>query len=161
MQDVIVFNQVSARDLNTIHRERERRHKEIYVVVLERIYSRIKRCASVGMSTCWYETPEVIFGYPMFDVDRCIRFSMRHLTMNGFKVSRLNNKFLDICWSPTPPRSTNNQTVNNNRVMIAAPPPTTTTTYHAAPGDMIVSVKRRPRAIGTFASHNIIPDFSH
>jgi hypothetical protein len=102
--DVIVMNQVSARELNTVHRERERKHKEIYVVVLERIYSRVKRCASVGMRTCWFEMPEVVFGYPMFDVERCIRFAMRHLAMNGFRVARIANsehdKVIDISWAP-------------------------------------------------------------
>lgn len=102
--DVIVMNQVSARELNTVHRERERKHKEIYVVVLERIYSRVKRCASVGMRTCWFEMPEVVFGYPMFDVERCIRFAMRHLAMNGFRVARIasanHDKVIDISWAP-------------------------------------------------------------
>eukprot|EP00798_Chlamydomonas_sp_ICE-L_P010943 gene10943-17057_t len=101
MQDIIVMNQVSARDLSTLSKERERKQREIFVVVLERVYSRIKRCASVGMWTCHFEMPEMVFGYPMFDVERCIRFSMRHLVMNGFEVSHVNStKMVDISWMP-------------------------------------------------------------
>eukprot|EP00798_Chlamydomonas_sp_ICE-L_P003049 gene3049-13068_t len=46
-------------------------------------------------------TTEVVFGYPMFDIERCTRFSMRHLVMNGFEVSRVNaTKTMDISWLP-------------------------------------------------------------
>eukprot|EP00798_Chlamydomonas_sp_ICE-L_P017312 gene17312-23621_t len=51
MQDIIVMNQVSAKDLTTLSKERERKQREIFVVILERVYSRIKRDNTTSTSS--------------------------------------------------------------------------------------------------------------
>lgn len=100
--DIVISNQITAKDLNFMAQMRETKHKEVYVIILERIYSRIRRCASVSMTNCKYEIPEVVIGHPMFDVERCVSFVIRHLVMNGFEVSKtFGFKFLiDISWEP-------------------------------------------------------------
>ena len=178
MQDIIVMNQVSARDLTTISKERERKQREVFVVVLERVYSRIKRCASVGMYTCHFEIPEVVFGYPMFDIERCIRFSMRHLVMNGFEVSRVNaTKTMDISWLPhDKSKASFRHEIRPNTVNL--PSSTTQKQFRGTSSrdvrpipsvvhgdnDLILSIKRRPiesqqpfRCIDSFVPHNIFP----
>lgn len=101
---VAVLNQITAKDLNYMSQMRENRHREVYVIILERIYSRIRRCSTVSMKECTYDIPEVVIGFPMFDVDKCTRFVVRHLVMNGFEVSRTAGfiRTLDITWAPEP-----------------------------------------------------------
>lgn len=100
MRDITVFNEITAKDLDILVRTREQKQREVFILVLERIYSRIRRCAFVSMSDCRFDFPEVVYGHPMFDIDRCIKFATRHLVMNGFNVSRTlgSQRSIDIMW---------------------------------------------------------------
>eukprot|EP00798_Chlamydomonas_sp_ICE-L_P013310 gene13310-19152_t len=121
---------------------------------------------------------EVVFGYPMFDIERCIRFSMRHLVMNGFEVSRVNaTKTMDISWLPHDkskasfrheirpttvnlPSSTTQKQFRDTSSRDVRPIPSV---VHGD-NDLILSIKRRPiesqqpfRCIDSFVPHNIFP----
>ena len=92
-------NQVTVQDLRSAIRERSERHRACFVAVLDRCYARIRRCASVSASRpsrsldpkplqCTFDVPRFIPGFPLYDVDKCLRFVSSHLTRSGFRVER-------------------------------------------------------------------------
>jgi len=133
MRDITVFNEITAKDLDILVRTREQKQREVFILVLERIYSRIRRCAFVSMSDCRFDFPEVVFGHPMFDIDRCIKFATRHLVMNGFNVSRTlgSQRSIDIMWGASAIAAA----ANAQKMIQPAP----TTTNRSLPGAVHVS----------------------
>ena len=91
-------NQITVYDLYNTMRERQQRHNECYTIVLDRVYCRIKRCASVNRYTCTFEVPQIIVGKPLFNVESCLRYVMHNLTSNGFRVRYSFPRTLDISW---------------------------------------------------------------
>lgn len=171
MRDITVFNEISAKDLDILVRTREQKQREVFILVLERIYSRIRRCAYVSMTDCRFDFPEVVYGHPMFDIERCIKFATRHLVMNGFHVSRTlgSQQSIDIMWGKSAINNKANQqnTINNNTVhnnTRISWPNNNNTNDNNNNDDLLVSVSRRKgrspsphRTIDSFVPRNIIP----
>lgn len=175
MRDITVFNEISAKDLDILVRTREQKQREVFILVLERIYSRIRRCAYVSMCDCRFDFPEVVYGHPMFDIERCIKFAIRHLVMNGFKVSRTigSHQSIDIMWGASAIAATKrdqglpiagskqqHSTTNVEHPVDRSMVPTST----KYDDDMLVSISRRKarspsphRPIDSLVTRNIIP----
>jgi hypothetical protein len=163
---VSVTNQITAKDLNYMSRMRESKHKEVYIIILERIYSRIRRCSTVSMKNCIYDIPELVVGHPMFDVDKCTRFIVRHLVMNGFKVSRTAgfNRILDINWEPPTSINIINSTAKDNAYFIGQNPKFVPAMFNERSGydkevshgeaedQQILSFRKRPPQVGSVSS---------
>lgn len=166
MRSITVFNEISAKDLDILVRTREQKQREIFILVLERIYSRIRRCAFVAMSDCRFDFPEVVYGHPMFDLERCIKFAIRHLVMNGFRVSRTigSHQSIDIMWGASAIAATSKDralptTSDRNNIGDRLPQNTVT-----KDDDVLVSISRRNnrspsphRPIDTLVTRKIIP----
>ena len=181
MRSMLLVNQISAKDLNCMSKMRQTRHREIYTIILERIYLRIRRCSSVAMTSCLYDVPEIVFGYPLFDVEKCICFVIHHLVMNGYDVSRSigSPHILDITWvkleKVTPPadsmRMTNGGSEGGSRIFMAPNDYTRmnngSTHSPMLGGDHFMSIQKRSqdnrkghdgvRSIKTFVTHSIVP----
>ena len=82
-----VQNQITVLELRSAMRQREDNQRAGFAAALERCYSRIRRCASVGRNECAFSIPPAVLGLPLYDVDRCARFVVSHLTKNGFRVT--------------------------------------------------------------------------
>lgn len=96
---IMIANQISVREIHNSSKEKMNKHKEIYITVLNRIYSRIRRCASVNMDNCKYVVPEIVIGYPLFNTRKCIMFAAKHLQVNGFDVEIDHNmNLMNIYW---------------------------------------------------------------
>ena len=98
-------NHITVFDLYNGMRDREQRHYEAFSIVLERAYSRIRKCASVNRYDCVFDVPEIVIGKPIFDVNKCTRFIMNNLMHNGFKVEYVFPRYLNISWDVTGRRS--------------------------------------------------------
>jgi hypothetical protein len=85
---VLVENQISVVELRNTMNDRDDRHRDSFAVILDRCYSRIKRCATVGRGNCVFNVPHALPGHPLYNVDSCVRFVASHLLRNGFKVER-------------------------------------------------------------------------
>lgn len=86
LSTIRIENQVSVLDLRGAMRRKAERHRACFAAVLDRCYSRIRRCASVLRDECTFEIPLFLPGYPVYDVERCVRFVASHLAKNGFRV---------------------------------------------------------------------------
>ena len=82
------------------HRKRTFAQKGIDAV-LERCYTKIRlavRSRSTS-SSCVFEIPEFLFGYPMYDLTECVLYVKRHLETNAFKVSYFFPRLLVVSWA--------------------------------------------------------------
>lgn len=91
-------NQITVYDLYQATNERRRRQHECFVIILERCYNRIRKCASVSRSDCLFEVPEFILGKPLYNIDRCVRYVLTNLEGNGYRVTYVFPRFLHISW---------------------------------------------------------------
>lgn len=89
LSNLRIENQVSVLDLRSAMRIKSDRHRSCFAAVLDRCYARIRRCASVMREECTFEIPLFLPGFPVYDVERCVRFVASHLAKNGFRVERM------------------------------------------------------------------------
>ena len=87
MHPVRVQNAITVADLRASMRQREETQRAGYAAALERCYSRVRRCASVGRTECVFQVPHAVAGMPLYDVIKCANFVVAHLKKNGFRVT--------------------------------------------------------------------------
>jgi len=71
---------------------------DVFEKALDLCHRRIRLAAEYKMYNCFFQVPEVVLGYPMYDLNQCISFLMRELQNNGFEVKYYFPKFLYISW---------------------------------------------------------------
>lgn len=87
MQAIRVQNEVTVADIRVAMRQREDTQRAGYAAALERCYARVRRCVSVGRTSCAFTVPPAVLGLPRYDIERCARFVAAHLGKNGFRVT--------------------------------------------------------------------------
>jgi hypothetical protein len=87
MHPIRVQNAITVADLRASMRQREETQRAGYAAALERCYSRVRRCASVGRTDCVFHVPHAVLGLPLFDVVKCAKHVVGHLKKNGFRVT--------------------------------------------------------------------------
>lgn len=86
-------------DLHRSINEKKIKRTECFEKVLETCHKKIKMCAETSNKlNCFYEVPEYIMGYPLFDLNDCIMFIMDALNRNGFLAVYYFPKFIYISW---------------------------------------------------------------
>ena len=89
---------VKAQDLIKSQKEREK----IKYKTFSKIYSNIEKKISIASSSnfyyVWYEIPEFIIGFPLYNVTECKSFVIKQLQDNGFKVEEFDNNIILVTW---------------------------------------------------------------
>jgi hypothetical protein len=98
VRPVSVRNQLNVLELRSELRDREERQRSSFAAVLEQCYARVRRCASVARGDCTFEVPCMVMGLPLYDVERCVHFVLKHLAKNGFAVQYDGARLLQIAW---------------------------------------------------------------
>lgn len=98
VRPVSVRNQLNVLELRGELRDREERQRSSFAAVLEQCYARVRRCASVARGDCTFEVPCMVMGLPLYDVERCVHFVLKHLAKNGFSVQYDGARLLQIAW---------------------------------------------------------------
>jgi hypothetical protein len=101
---IIVPNEVTVLELQSMMRGRANRHRESFAIVLERCYTRIRRCASVRVTGCAFDIPAFVSGMPLYDFQVCKNHVVHHLIRNGFTVTHNGlggGNALNISWTPS------------------------------------------------------------
>jgi hypothetical protein len=78
--------------------ERHSRTVECYEKVLDICHKKIVLNSEKKKTRFFYEVPEYLFGYPVFDLNDCIKFLIDSLTKNGFLAVYYFPKFIYISW---------------------------------------------------------------
>lgn len=94
-------NQVNVVDLRKSMTTRKETRRTGYINVIERCYTRIKRCGSVGRLNCIFDIPNVIIGLPIYDIIECKDVLVDNLRNNGFYIQEdpLDVRRIFIGWS--------------------------------------------------------------
>ena len=74
---------------------------EIYKKVLTRIHKKIKMTARLKTDNthCFFLIPEMMFGCPRYDTQKCITFVIEKLVNNGFHLKYTHPNLLFISWN--------------------------------------------------------------
>ena len=74
---------------------------EIFNKLLLKIHTRIKHTSRQrnNMQFCSFVMPEVLIGYPNYNIAECITFIMDRLNTNGFLTRYIHPNLLFISWS--------------------------------------------------------------
>ena len=94
------MSMINIDELNKINEDRNKRRLEIYDKVLKKCHKRIKTIAYSprGGTFCFYIVPTFIFGIPIYDMNTCIVYMVKHLVKNGFEVNYTHPNLLYISW---------------------------------------------------------------
>ena len=94
----------NAREIASSIQERSRYTKH-FEKALELCQIHIDIAARMNQSSCFFEVPEFIFGYPLYDINSCILFITQKLSEKEYFVHYFIPKLLYISWTlPTEPR---------------------------------------------------------
>jgi len=74
---------------------------EIYKKVLTRIHKKIKMTARLKKDNnhCFFLVPEMMFGCPKYDTQKCITFIIEKLVNNGFHLKYTHPNLIFISWN--------------------------------------------------------------
>ncbi len=89
---------VKAQDLIKSQKEREK----IKYKTFSKIYSNIEKKITIASASnfyyVWYEIPEFIIGFPLYNVTECKSVVIKQLQDNGFKVEEFDNNIILVSW---------------------------------------------------------------
>jgi len=72
--------------------------KEPFTRVLELCNIQISQAEKLSKTECYFQVPEFMFGYPLYDISECIRFLIQKLKLNDYHVQYFHPKLLFISW---------------------------------------------------------------
>ena len=102
---------LSINELYNIKKTIDQNHIKTYNKVVELCNKKIKRIAEHNGYSTFYVVPYYIMGYPLFNVEECIKHARRLYIKAGYIVNRLpepNRNILYISWDPA-------EITNNNK----------------------------------------------
>lgn len=85
-------------ELHKTVNEKKARKNECYEKVLSICHKKILMATENKQLKCIFEVPEYIIGYPIFDLNSCIKFIVHALKINGFSIKYFFPKILYISW---------------------------------------------------------------
>lgn len=85
-------------ELHRTINEKNNRKNECYDKVLEICHKKINMAANHRQLRCMIEVPEYVCGYPLYDLNNCIKYLLDSLKVNGFLVKYYFPKVLYVSW---------------------------------------------------------------
>jgi len=85
-------------ELHRTINERQQRKNECFDKVLDLCHKKIVLQTEHSKLNCFYEVPLYIFGYPIYDISKCIEYLKMTLENEGFLVKYFFPKYLYISW---------------------------------------------------------------
>jgi hypothetical protein len=67
--------------------------------LIEKCFSKILHIAKTGALCMFYEVPEFVLGFPMYNLNECIEYIHQKMTDNGFFVKYFFPNILYISWN--------------------------------------------------------------
>ena len=95
-----VAKQINIYDLYRNIKELKNKKNYCYNEVLYKIHERIKKTSDKEKYKIVYEVPEMVFGVPAYDLNKCMAYLIKELRHNGFLVKYYFPKILYISWDP-------------------------------------------------------------
>ena len=95
---------LSINELYSIKKNIDKNHIRTYNKVVELCNKKIKRIAEHNGYSTFYTVPNYIIGFPLFNVEECIKHLMALYKKSNYVVNRLpeeNKNILYISWDPS------------------------------------------------------------
>ena len=90
---------LSVRDLVTRMQARQAKRHQCFDKVLEKCFAHIERHASKDQHFCFYEVPHIMMGFPIYDLNECIKYLIQKLEHQEFLVKYYFPQILYISWN--------------------------------------------------------------
>jgi hypothetical protein len=91
---------VKAQDLINSQKEREKIKYKTFSKIYSNIEKKINLASSSNFYYVWYEIPEFIIGFPLYNLDDCKTTVIRQLKDNGFDVEEFETNIILVKWFP-------------------------------------------------------------
>jgi hypothetical protein len=105
------MSQIDMKELYSTINAKTLRRMELYDSVLKKCHSRILYNSGLQRTYCFYQIPEFIIGYPLYDIFELRKYVMNSLKTNGFELLYIEPNWLFIQWNVKGAKSL---TKNNN-----------------------------------------------
>jgi hypothetical protein len=89
---------ISVKDIQKIESEKRRVRKETYSEILKQFDKKIRYAVEVGDRQVFLSTPQMIFGFPMYDVDSATAYLARQLRNLGYIVRQIDASNMYVTW---------------------------------------------------------------
>lgn len=95
-----ISDKISIDELFNKKKQYELREYNLFKKILHRIHVKIKLLSKqkINEQFIWFIVPEIIIGYPKYDIGSCIVFLIDNLKKNNFLVKYYNPNTLFIYW---------------------------------------------------------------
>lgn len=95
------MSMININDLFTTKEQKEKHKEEIYDNVLQQCHRKIFRSVKLNpySNICFYVIPKIIYGVPLYNLEKCIHYLVTHLTKNGFNINYTHPNLILISWT--------------------------------------------------------------
>lgn len=93
------MKQLNVQQLGVLMQARMQRRHQCFDKVVELCFTHIKRFAEKNTTFCFYEVPDFLIGYPLYDLNDCINYIIEKLQSNDFLVKYFFPRILYISWN--------------------------------------------------------------
>ena len=89
---------MSVKDIQKIESERRRARKETYTEILKQFDKKIRYAVEVGDRQVFLSTPNMLLGYPLYNVTSATMYLARQLRHLGYHVQEIGGPNLYVTW---------------------------------------------------------------
>ena len=89
---------ISVKDIQKIESERRSARKETYREILKQFDKKIRYAVEVGDRQVFLSPPNMLLGYPLYDVNSATVYLARQLRHLGYQVQELGGPNLYVTW---------------------------------------------------------------
>ena len=91
---------VKAQDLIDKQKERDKIKYKTFAQIYKKIEKKIELASSSNYYYIYYEIPQFLIGYPLYNCKECIKCINKQLAENGFEFELYDPNILLITWFP-------------------------------------------------------------
>jgi hypothetical protein len=89
----------SVQEIQKKQREKDKMRTKIYEKISEKCFNKIKETSNNEVHYCFFQIPEYIPGYPIFNITDCIMYLLEILYKKGFKARYCDKYVIFISWA--------------------------------------------------------------
>lgn len=91
---------VKAQDLIKSQKKREEIKYKTFLKIYDNIEKKISFASASNFYYVWYEVPEFIIGFPLYNLEECKKYVVNKIQENGFTVEEFDVNIILITWFP-------------------------------------------------------------
>ena len=111
------MSQIDMKELYSTINAKTLRRMELYDSVLKKCHSRILYNSGLQRTYCFYQIPEFIIGYPLYDIFELRKYVMNSLKTNGFELLYIEPNWLFIQWNVKGAKSLTKNNANDENIL--------------------------------------------